>query len=132
MRSYFTIFCLLILLSNNSFGQEKQDSTTLKKKPFTILIDAGHGGKDPGVLSSDPKKFRHEKHISLDISLKLGYYLEKHLENVKVFYTRKTNKFLSLEERAEIANAKNVDLVLSIHCNSNPDKKIRGTQVHIQ
>lgn len=131
MKYYFTICCLLLLF-NTSFGQLKQDSLTNKKKPFIILVDAGHGGKDPGMLSSNTKKFGHEKHIALSIALKLGTYLQNRLEGVKVIYTRKTNVFVSLEERAQIANKENVNLVLSIHCNSHPDKSIRGTQVHIQ
>ena len=79
-----------------------------------VVIDAGHGGHDPGCLGKKSK----EKDIALEISLKLGKYIEEHFPDVKVIYTRETDKFIELYERAEIANNAKADLFISIHCNS--------------
>jgi N-acetylmuramoyl-L-alanine amidase len=107
--------------------------TTVDRKPespFTVVIDPGHGGFDPGnERSSD--KFLHEKVIALGIGLQVGQMIEDNLTNVKVVYTRKTDVFRSLNNRVLIANSSEADCFLSIHCNSNPYSSIRGVQVHI-
>ncbi|NQY68158.1 MAG: N-acetylmuramoyl-L-alanine amidase [Flavobacteriales bacterium] len=82
----------------------------------TVIIDAGHGGKDPGAVGSLVK----EKEIALGVALKLGHYIETKLEGVKVVYTRKTDIFPTLQQRATIANENNGDLFISIHVNSGP------------
>lgn len=89
----------------------------------TVVIDAGHGGKDPGCHGLKYK----EKDIALAVALKLGKYIEENMKDVKVVYTRKTDIFPSLQERAEIANKAKADLFISIHCNSAcyRDKKIK-------
>jgi len=83
-------------------------------KVRTIVIDAGHGGKDSGALG----KKHQEKDITLKIALLLGGYIDKNLPDVRVVYTRTSDKFLELHERAALANAKKADLFISIHCNS--------------
>jgi len=87
---------------------------TKPKGVKTIVIDPGHGGKDPGCNGN----LYNEKDIALAIALKLGELIEKNLKDVKVIYTRKTDVFVELEERAQIANRNEADLFICIHCNA--------------
>jgi len=102
-------------------------SFTSKFKPIfsvkTVVIDAGHGGKDPGCHGTKYK----EKDVALAVALKLGKYIEENMKDVKVVYTRKTDVFLELQQRAEIANKAKADLFICIHCNSAcyRDKKLK-------
>jgi len=89
----------------------------------TIVIDAGHGGKDPGAIG----KVGKEKDIALAIALKVGDYIEKNIPDVKVIYTRKTDEYPELYKRAEIANDAKADLFLSIHVNSSTRATTSGT-----
>lgn len=84
------------------------------EKIQTVVIDAGHGGGDAGALGRKTT----EKKLNLAVALKLGAYIEENLPDVKVIYTRKTDKFVELSERAAIANRNNADVFISIHCNS--------------
>jgi N-acetylmuramoyl-L-alanine amidase len=101
-----------------------------EKSSVTILIDPGHGGKDPGHLPHQ-NELMQEKDIVLEISLKIGEYLSYNLSNVKVMYTRKTDIYPSLDERVAMANNNNVDYMLSIHVNGSPNSSIYGTETHI-
>ncbi len=84
-----------------------------------VVIDAGHGGDDPGTIGTNKTK---EKDITLAIALKLGKLIENKLPDVKVVYTRKTDEFIELYRRGQIANQANGKLFISIHCNSVPRK----------
>ncbi len=99
------------------------------KKQYLLVIDPGHGGKDPGQLSSH-SKYQHEKDLNLALALKLGKYVAEKL-NTQVIYTRKKDTHVTLDQRVNIANKNKADFFISIHCNSNPNKKIYGTAVHI-
>lgn len=101
-----------------------------QKTSVTVLIDAGHGGSDPGHLSSN-KAHLSEKEINLLIANKLGSYLENLLQHVNVVYTRTGDEFVSLDDRVKLANEKNVDIFISIHCNANAKHKIHGTESHV-
>jgi len=118
----YSIFILLLLLSQFSIA-DGQTKYKLKK----VVIDAGHGGKDPGASG---KKIK-EKDVALAIALKLGALIEKNIPDVQVVYTRKTDVFVELDKRAEIANKCNADLFISIHLNSNPSKKMIGTETYV-
>ncbi|MBQ8500877.1 MAG: N-acetylmuramoyl-L-alanine amidase [Bacteroides sp.] len=83
-------------------------------KDFVVVIDAGHGGHDPGAVGRISK----EKNINLNVALKLGKQIEQNCSDVKVIYTRKRDVFLSLDRRAEIANEAKADLFISIHTNA--------------
>ena len=89
----------------------------------TVVIDAGHGGRDPGAVGKNAK----EKDIALAIALKTGSYIEENIPDVKVIYTRKKDVFPTLMERAEIANEAEADLFISIHVNAVPRPSVRGT-----
>jgi N-acetylmuramoyl-L-alanine amidase len=95
-----------------------------KKTISTVVIDPGHGGKDPGSIT----KRVHEKDIVLSIALKLGEYIKKNLPDVKVIYTRSTDVFIPLEQRAEIANKNQADLFISIHANKTDHPLPHGTE----
>ena len=88
------------------------------EKITTVVIDAGHGGKDTGALGAISK----EKDLNLTVALLTGDYIKKNLPDVKVVYTRDRDVFVSLNERAEIANRNNADVFISIHCNSTENK----------
>ncbi|WP_027003637.1 N-acetylmuramoyl-L-alanine amidase family protein [Hugenholtzia roseola] len=125
------MLCCLCLLNGLFFGSSFVAEAQEKKK-FRVVVDAGHGGKDPGSEASDPKKFFHEKDIVLNVAKKLQYYLENNIEGIEVVMTRRTDTFLSLEERTELANQEQADLFISLHCNSNPLTYVHGVQLHVQ
>ena len=104
---------------------DKNKTGGLKLK--TVVIDAGHGGHDPGALG----KHIQEKEITLAIALKLGDLIKKNLPEVKVIYTRSTDVFIELKQRAEIANKNNADLFISIHVNSNPNINAAGVDTWV-
>ncbi|MCA1743229.1 MAG: N-acetylmuramoyl-L-alanine amidase [Desulfonatronovibrio sp.] len=93
-------------------------------KVKTIMIDAGHGGKDPGAVYKDIL----EKNIVLKMSKVLGNMLKE--KGFEVLYTRTTDVFVPLEERTAMANSKNVDLFISVHANAHRNRKIRGFEVY--
>lgn len=97
------------------------------ERKWVVVLDAGHGGKDPGALGAMSK----EKNINLAITLKAGSYIEQNLQNVEVLYTRKTDVFPALYERAEFANKNKADLFISIHANAISKKTIKGTETWI-
>ena len=95
----------------------------------TVVIDPGHGGKDPGALGQTSST--HEKHIVLAVSKLLGEKIKEAYPDVKVIYTRSTDKFIGLHDRAMVARNNNADIFISIHCNSSGSKSAYGSSVHI-
>lgn len=96
-------------------------------RKFTLVIDAGHGGHDSGALGSYSK----EKNINLNVALAFGRYVEQNCPDVKVIYTRKRDVFVTLHERANIANRNKADLFVSIHTNALPrGRQARGLETY--
>lgn len=83
-------------------------------KDFVVVIDAGHGGHDSGAVG----KYAYEKNITLNVAKQLGTKIESNYDNIKVVYTRSSDKYITLQQRANIANKANGDLFISIHVNS--------------
>lgn len=106
-----------------NFKISAQNTTSEK---WTVTLDAGHGGHDPGALG----KRSQEKNIVLDIVLRVGKYLENH-NDIKVVYTRKTDVFLKLSARTNIANKAKSDLFISVHCNASKNTTPSGTEVFV-
>lgn len=109
----------LVFFQANSFSQLSEFKT--------VVIDAGHGGHDNGCSGKGSK----EKVIALNIALKLGKLIEAGNKDVTVIYTRKTDKFVTLDNRAKIANTKKADLFICIHANANTKSSPSGTETYV-
>lgn len=107
---------ILILFLIMEWGSGACVASAATKRPFVLVIDAGHGGKDAGAVGQLTK----EKDINLNVALALGRLVEKNCPDVKVIYTRKTDVFVTLQGRAEIANRNKANLFISVHTNSSP------------
>lgn len=114
-----SFFCFLTPF----FTLGQQQTYTLK----TVVIDAGHGGKDPGAVG----KLAKEKDITLSLALKTGALIQKHMPGVTVIYTRTTDEFIELHKRADIANKNGADLFISIHVNANANTAAYGTDTWV-
>ncbi|MDT8323492.1 MAG: N-acetylmuramoyl-L-alanine amidase [Bacteroidota bacterium] len=110
--------------------EKQQDAARSKWKLDCIVIDPGHGGRDPGAIGVSGLK---EKNVTLGIALKLGKLIERKMPGVKVVYTRKDDTFIPLDKRGQIANAAEGKLFISIHCNSTEKKpsSAQGFEVYI-
>lgn len=98
-----------------------------EKGEFVLVIDPGHGGKDPGAVNGK----NQEKTINLNIALKMGKLIEENCKNVKVIYTRKTDVFVELYKRADIANKAGADMFISVHTNSAKSKSAYGAETYL-
>ena len=121
----FALFIGLIFIPYNINAQNSSKHLGLK----TVVIDAGHGGKDPGALGKG--KSIHEKDIVLAVAKKMGDKIKTRYPDVKVIYTRSTDTFIGLHERAMVARRNNADLFISIHCNGSSNTEAKGSSVHI-
>lgn len=126
MRNLNSIMCrkfLFLLWLSISFAAVANAA----KDKFTLVIDAGHGGNDAGAIG----KISKEKNINLNVALAFGRYVENNCPDVRVIYTRKTDVFIPLHERANIANKNKADLFISIHTNALPKGRIaRGLETY--
>lgn len=138
MRYNYTLpskvfLCFLLMISNlvnNEIhaGYECWDlSYNNVKKPFTVVIDAGHGGKDSGTLGKNSM----EKDVALSIALKLGKKIKGQYKDVKVIFTRNDDTFIPLFERINIANKAQADIFISIHCNASSRNSAKGTETFV-
>ncbi|WP_293295476.1 N-acetylmuramoyl-L-alanine amidase [Allomuricauda sp.] len=117
------LFFLLLVLPLTSFN--KNDTEVETKDKFVVVLDAGHGGHDPGNIGNGYL----EKKIALAIVLKIGEELKKH-PDIKVVYTRDDDTFVDLFERGQIANQANADLFVSVHCNAH-NSDAYGTETYV-
>jgi len=128
LLSFKRIIASFLLIMIVVFPCKSQNANNGIKK---IVIDPGHGGKDPGNLGTGRYK-KTEKHIALDISLLFGRYVNEAYPDIEIIYTRKTNdKFLELRERTELANNNNADLFISIHCDAFTNPNAYGAGVFV-
>jgi len=116
---------LFILLPVRQYAQQVSDVSKIR----CVVIDAGHGGKDPGAISRNGKY--KEKNITLSVALELGRLIKDAYPNIKVVYTRSSDKYVELSRRAEIANKNKADLFISIHVNSAKSVQARGTETFV-
>ena len=122
LRSRLFLTMIICLIINPLLGKVRE-----KKGLETVVIDAGHGGKDPGTVVGN---FR-EKDIALAIALRLGDQIKEKLPGVRVIYTRSKDIFIPLFERSVIANKNNADLFISIHVNFCANPSIKGTETYV-
>ena len=122
---------VIITIHNKVFSKSDQNKKNIDKWNFdVVVIDPGHGGKDPGAVGVSNER---EKDITLAIALKVGELLKKEMPDVKVVYTRKDDTFVDLYKRGKIANENNGKLFISIHCNSTKKKPtdVSGAEVYL-
>ena len=116
MKRLFLSFCLLLT------------TMVVSAKDFIVVIDAGHGGKDPGAVSANGKV--REKDITLKVALLVGESIVKKHPEVKVLYTRKNDVFVGLNDRARMANKADADLFISIHVNAAENRSAKGAETY--
>lgn len=117
----FFLFMILNIVFPDAIQAQKEG------KIKTVVIDAGHGGKDPGAIGKKSK----EKDITLSVAKKTGDYIKQYCPDVNVVYTRSSDVSVSLLRRAQIANEKNADLFISIHCNANASSQPAGVETFV-
>jgi len=120
IKKYFAVFQYYILV----LGICVSLSANAQDVRFTVVLDAGHGGHDPGAMGD----IMREKDINLSITLDLGTIIEQNFKDVKVVYTRKTDKYLTLQERADVVNNHHADLFICIHTNAAPSPSAYGAE----
>ena len=117
-RAKTILFFLLLIIAAPTMAQKSG------KKPFTVVIDAGHGGVDPGALGRKSK----EKDINFKVSNRVGQLIKEAFPEVKIIYTRTTDVKIPLAKRADIANKANANLFISIHSNASSNRNANGCQ----
>lgn len=122
-----TVLLTLILFTFYSFTTKVNAQTN---KTYVVVIDPGHGGKDPGKPRGS-SSYNHEKDLNLLIAKKIGLLMREFMPNIQVYYTRTNDKYVSLEDRVGFAEVAKADYFLSIHSNSNPNKWIVGAKAHV-
>ena len=127
LKHFLPIPLLVVLSLLLAVGEKALSQTSSYYQLTRVVVDAGHGGKDPGTVGRVSK----EKDIALSIALKVGSYIEKNFPEVKVIYTRNDDTFIPLDERSRIANEAKADLFISIHCNSAPNRTSFGTETYV-
>jgi N-acetylmuramoyl-L-alanine amidase len=125
LKYFYLTVTILLLSSAVLFSQNQLD------RPFTVVLDAGHGGSDPGTEGN--KKHKNvEKDIVLKVVTKVGKMLKDYSKNIKIVYTRDKDVFVKLKQRPSIANENNADLFISVHCNAvDGNKRANGVETYV-
>ena len=123
-RPYIFLFFLVSWLLHAEMVHAQNDQGSVLKK---VVIDPGHGGRDPGALGAKSK----EKDIVLDISLRVGKMIGEKFSDVEVSYTRKTDVFVELDKRGDLANKAHANLFISIHANASKNKRPYGVETFV-
>ena len=121
------LICCLFVLPLSAQQGSKTAQKAAQKKAFTVVIDAGHGGHDPGAMG----KLTQEKKLNLEVSQRLEQQIKLHHPDVKVVMTRKNDVFLTLQQRADIVNKNNADLFICIHTNAAENRNVTGTETFV-
>jgi len=127
LRILFNALLIGSILFFGSFDFDEPIKTSKKNLLKTVCLDAGHGGKDPGCHGP---KGNQEGKVTLKIILEVGKLLKATYPDLKVVYTRDTDTFIELSERANIANRNKADLFISVHCNAALNKSVYGTETY--
>jgi N-acetylmuramoyl-L-alanine amidase len=121
------ILAIAFLLAAITMPHRAWSQATPSPDDWVVVIDAGHGGKDPGTVGLKSK----EKNINLAVALKTGQYIKDNLKEVKVIYSRDDDTFIGLAERADVANRNKADIFISIHSNAMNDKRFAGAETWV-
>jgi N-acetylmuramoyl-L-alanine amidase len=117
--------CFIVFAAWTIAASAQNDGGAYKMK--TVVIDAGHGGQDPGNVGTGRHK-KKEKDIALDVALRVGRFINEVFPDIKVLYTRDKDVFIGLNERADVANKADADLFMSIHCNAAKNTEAAGAE----
>ena len=125
-RTFFIFLIILLIYFPNPVLSQDNNIFGLK----TVVIDPGHGGKDPGSPGTGRYNI-YEKDIALDISIRLGELIKKEFPEINVIFTRENDQFVKLSERSQIANSNNADLFISIHCDAFINEIASGSSTYV-
>lgn len=126
-KSLFYILVFALFSGALTAQQKASVQKAAAKKNYTVVIDAGHGGHDPGALG----KLTQEKTLNLEVATRLSQLIQLNYPDVKVVLTRKTDVFLTLQQRADIVNRNQADLFICIHTNSAENRSVTGTETFV-
>ena len=125
-RTFYIFLIIFLIYFPNSVLSQGNNFFGLK----TVVIDPGHGGKDPGSPGTGRYNV-YEKDIALDISIRLGELIKKEFPEINVIFTRQNDQFVKLSERSQIANSNNADLFISIHCDAFTNEVASGSSTYV-
>lgn len=126
IKRFIPVFLVCAVIFSAAFTPAPRTPSTT----YTVVLDAGHGGTDPGNLGTGRYKDK-EKDVALAVTLKVGKYIKETFPNVEVIYTRKEDTFPTLKERCDVANNNKADLFISIHCNASDNKQAYGSETFV-
>ena len=127
MQRKYIFYIAIVAFLTSSITTPTYAQKSGAKKPFTVVIDAGHGGKDPGAIG----KILREKDLNLTVAMLTGKMIKEKYPEVNVVYTRQTDIFLPLQERANIVNRNNANLFICIHTNASSGAAARGAETYV-